>query len=148
MGRPLSPPQMHQKIIWMLSNFQKATSEHWQRTPGTQKGSPISLKESEIEVARSCPTLCDPVDYSLPGFSVHGILQARILECVTIFFSRGSSQSKNQTHLSYFSGGFFISEPAGKRQNLYIHLPYGPAISVLGICPREMKVDIQTKTLT
>ena len=36
--------------------------------------------ESESEVAQSCPTLCDPMDCSLPGFSVHGILQARTLE--------------------------------------------------------------------
>ena len=43
-GRPLSPPQIHQKIIWMLSNFHKTTSECWQRTPGTQKGSPFSSK--------------------------------------------------------------------------------------------------------
>ena len=48
----------------------------------------LSLK-SESEVAQSCPTLCDPVDCSLPGFSVHGILQARILEWVIISFSRG-----------------------------------------------------------
>ena len=43
-GRPLSLPQIHQKIIWMLSNYHKTTSEHWQRTPGTQKGGPFSLK--------------------------------------------------------------------------------------------------------
>ena len=43
------------------------------------------------EVAQSCPTLCNPVDYSLPGSSVHGILQARILEWAAISFSRGSS---------------------------------------------------------
>ena len=41
------------------------------------------------EVAQSCPTLCDPVDCSPPGSSVHGILQARILEWVAISFSRG-----------------------------------------------------------
>ena len=41
--------------------------------------------------ALSCPTLCDPIDYSPPGSSVHGILQARILESVAIFYSRGSS---------------------------------------------------------
>ena len=40
---------------------------------------------------QSCPTLCDPVDYSPPDFSVHGILQARILDWVAISFSRGSS---------------------------------------------------------
>ena len=43
--------------------------------------------ESESEVAQSCPTLCDPVDYSLLGSSVHGILQARVLEWVAIAFS-------------------------------------------------------------
>ena len=40
---------------------------------------------------QSCPTLCDPMDSSLPGFSIHGILQARILEWVAISFSRTSS---------------------------------------------------------
>ena len=48
---------------------------------------------SESEVAQLCPTLCDPVDYSPPGSSVHGILQARILERVAIFFSRMYIQS-------------------------------------------------------
>ena len=46
-------------------------------------------KKKKSEVPQSCPTLCDPVDCNLPGFSVHGILQARILEWVTISFSRG-----------------------------------------------------------
>ena len=36
---------------------------------------------------QSCPTLCNPMDCSLPGFSIHGILQARTLECVAISFS-------------------------------------------------------------
>ena len=49
------------------------------------------LSESESEVAQSCQTLCDPMNGSLPGFSVHGIFQARILEWVTISFSRESS---------------------------------------------------------
>ena len=40
---------------------------------------------------QSCPTLCDPIDCSVPGFSVHGILQVRILEWVAMPFSRGSS---------------------------------------------------------
>ena len=47
--------------------------------------------ESESEAAQSCPTLCDPMDCSLP---VHGIFQARILEWVAISISRGSSQPK------------------------------------------------------
>ena len=49
----------------------------------------------ESEVAQSCPTLCDPMDYSLPGSSLHGILQARVLEGVAISFSRGSYSKKN-----------------------------------------------------
>ena len=44
MGRPLSPPQIHQKVIWMLSNSQKITSECWWRTPGAQKSSPFLQK--------------------------------------------------------------------------------------------------------
>ena len=44
----------------------------------------LNINGLNSEVAQSCPTLCNPVDCSLPGFSVHGILQARILEWVTI----------------------------------------------------------------
>ena len=47
------------------------------------------------------------MDYSPPGSSVHGILQARILEQVAIHFSRRSSQSRDQTHISHIAGGFF-----------------------------------------
>ena len=52
---------------------------------------------------KSCLTLCDPMDCSPPGSSVHGIFQTRILEWVAIFFSRGSSQSRDQTLISYVS---------------------------------------------
>ena len=48
-----------------------------------------------VLVTQSCPTLCDSEDDSLPGSSVHGILQARILEWVAIPFSRGSSQPRD-----------------------------------------------------
>ena len=49
---------------------------------------------------QSCPTLCNPVDHSPLGSSVHGILQARILEWVVISFSRGSSQPRDQIRVS------------------------------------------------
>ena len=58
-------------------------------------------------VAQSCLTLCDPMDCSPPGFSVHGILQARILEWVAICFSRGSSWPRDQTQVSCIAGRFF-----------------------------------------
>ena len=56
--------------------------------------------ESESEVAQSCPTLCDPMDCSLPGASVHGIFQAIVLEWIAISFSRGSSQPRDWTQVS------------------------------------------------
>ena len=59
------------------------------------------------EVTQSCPTLCNPMDCSLPGFSVHGIFQARVLERVAISFSRGSSWPRNQTHVSCVGGRCF-----------------------------------------
>ena len=59
------------------------------------------------EVAQSCLTLCNPVDCSLPGSSVHGILQARILEWVDISFSRGSSRPRVRTQASCITGRFF-----------------------------------------
>ena len=60
-----------------------------------------------VLVAQSCPTLCDPLDCSPPGPSVHGILQARMLEWVAIPFSRRSSQPRDQTLISGILGGFF-----------------------------------------
>ena len=65
------------------------------------------LSESESEVAQSCQTLCDPMNGSLPGFSVHGIFQARILEWVTISFSRGSSRLRDRTQVSHTGGRHF-----------------------------------------
>ena len=59
------------------------------------------------EVAQSYLTLCNPVDCSLPGCSVHGILQARILEWVAISFSRGSSKPRDRTWVSHIAGRCF-----------------------------------------
>ena len=54
-----------------------------------------------------CLSLCKPMDWSLPGSSVHGILQARILEWVAISFSRGSSQTRDRIWVSHMAGGRF-----------------------------------------
>ena len=54
-------------------------------------------------VTQSCLTLCNTMDCSPPGSSVHGILQERILQWVVMPSSRGSSQSRNRTHVSYIS---------------------------------------------
>ena len=60
-----------------------------------------------VLVAQSCPTLCNPMDCSPPGSSVHGILQTRILEWVAISFSRGSSQPRDRTQMFCVAGRFF-----------------------------------------
>ena len=62
------------------------------------------MEESESEVAQSCPTLCNPMDCSLPGSSIHGIFQARVLEWGAISFSRGSSQPRDRTWVSHKIG--------------------------------------------
>ena len=58
----------------------------------------------KVKVAQSCPTLCDPTDYT-----VCGILQARILERVAFPFSRESSQSRDLIQISHIADGFFTS---------------------------------------
>ena len=64
-----------------------------------------STKEKkESQVAQSCPTLCDPMECSLPDSSIHGIFQARVLEWVAISFSRGSSWPSNRTWVSRIAG--------------------------------------------
>ena len=64
-------------------------------------------RKKESEVAQSCPILCDPMDYDLPSSSVHGILQARVLEWVAISFSRGSSWPRDWTWVSHILGRCF-----------------------------------------
>ena len=58
----------------------------------------------KVKVAQSFPTLCNPMDYT-----VHGILQVRILERVAVPFSRGSSPPRDQTQVSHIAGRFFTS---------------------------------------
>ena len=79
-------------------------------------------------VAKSCLTLCDPVDYSPPGSPVHGISQARILEKVVISFSRGSSPFRDRTRICCI--GRHTVEPTGKNTVLpccWVH--WGPPSS-------------------
>ena len=64
--------------------------------------------ESKSHSVVSDPLRLNPMDCSLPGSSVHGILQARILEWVAVPFSRGSSQPRDPTQVSRIAGGFFI----------------------------------------
>ena len=67
----------------------------------------VKDKGACCSVAKSCPTLWTPWNYSPPSFSVHGILQARILEGVAIPFSRGSSWPRDRIQVSYIADRFF-----------------------------------------
>ena len=71
--------------------------------PGSIHGSGRSPGEGEHEreVAQSCPTLCNTMDCSLPGSSVHGIFQAIVLQWIDISFSKGSSQPRDRTQVSH-----------------------------------------------
>ena len=68
-----------------------------------------SMHKTCKAVAQSCPTLCNPMDCSLPGSSVHGISQARILKWVAISFFRGSSWPRDWTWVSSIAGRFFTT---------------------------------------
>ena len=67
-------------------------------------------------VFQSCPTLCGPLDCSLPDTSVHRIFQARILEWDSVSFSRGLFQPRTEPTSPALAGRFFTTEPPGKTQ--------------------------------
>ena len=72
----------------------------------------ILVPHAHARSFQSCPALCDPMEYRLPGSSVQGILQARILEWVARPSFRGSSQPRDQTHVSWFGRRFFTTSTA------------------------------------
>ena len=123
-----NPPAMWETRVWSLGwedPLEKGMATHssilaWRIT----MDSPWGCKETDTteqftslhftsciyiwsEVAQSCPTLCDPMDCNLLGFSIHGILQARILEWIAISFSKGSSQPRDRTRVSCIGGRRF-----------------------------------------
>ena len=75
---------------------------------------PILCESVKVLVAQLCPTLCDPMDCSPPGSSVHGILQTRILERVAIPFSRGSSLPGIEPGSPTQETDSLLSQPPGK----------------------------------
>ena len=76
--------------------------------------------KSESEVTQSCLTLCDPMDCSLSGSSVHEIFQVIVPKWIAISFSRGSSQSRNRTQVSRIAGRPLPSEAPGKSKGISI----------------------------
>ena len=86
----------------------------------------------DVLVAQSCPTLCNPMDCSPPGSSIHGIFQARIPGCIAIPFSRGSSWPMDGTQFSRTAGRFFtvwatiIWSTCSYFRNLWCLIPSAP----------------------
>ena len=107
---------------------------NWHYLPKASVGSLLlclsySPLQSESEVTQSCPTLCDPMDCSLSGSSVHEIFQARVLDWIVISFSRGSSRPRNRTRVSHIAGRRFTiwaatyeSTNALRRKLHHVHL--------------------------
>ena len=97
-----------------LNCFKNMASNHLEIMLPPKKLVPLSLFSCSVSLSangtcvcakllQSCSTLCDPRDYSLSGSTVHGILQARIMEWVAVPSSRGSSQPRDRTWVSYMS---------------------------------------------
>ena len=78
-----------------------SVTENYKKSENSSSSS--FLLPCEVKVVQLCPTLCDPMDYT-----VHGILQAGILEWVAFPFSRGFSQPRDQAQASCIAGGFYI----------------------------------------
>ena len=72
----------------------------WGQRLGRATMEPVCLCAKSLQL---CPTLFDPVECNLPGSSLHGVLQARLLEWVATPFFRGSSPPRDRTHVSYVS---------------------------------------------
>ena len=95
----------------------------------------------KVKVAQSYPTLCDPMDYT-----VHGILQARILEWVAFPFSRGSTQPRDQTQVSDIAGGFFTRWATREAQQYWSGWPTpSPAdLPDTGIEPESLALQMES----
>ena len=119
------------KLKLQYSGYLMQTATHWKRSYAGQdwRQEEKGMTEDEMvgwhhwlnghevkwsEIVQSCPTLCNPMDCSLPGSSVHRIFQARVLEWIAISFARGSSRPRNWTRVSHIAGRRLSSEPPGK----------------------------------
>ena len=94
----------------MNTSVNETRSHHPVSVPALNPVPGLSLalnRKKESEVSQSCLTLCDPMDGSLPGSTVNGIFQARILEWVAISFSRESSLPRNRTQVFCTAGMLF-----------------------------------------
>ena len=102
-----------------------------------------NIVKVQLLIAQLCATFCATMDYSLPGSSIYGILQPRILECIAIPFSRGSFQPRDQIQFYCIAGRFFTfwaTREAQQQSNihqfkgeneLYMWIPFSNLLSYL-----------------
>ena len=105
--------------FWKRWEFQTTLPASWQICVQVNK---------EREIAQACPTLWDPMGFSVPGSSVPGIFQARVLEWVAISFSRDSSQPRDQTQVSHIADRRFnlwVTRQAHAGQEAAVRTGYG-----------------------
>ena len=96
-------------FLWNSKRFDQTHHEkhiQWSNNPIKRCLKSLKVKK-KVLVVQLYPTLCDPIDCSLPGSSLCWLLQARILQWVATPFSRGSSQLRDRTLVSHTAGSFF-----------------------------------------
>ena len=124
-------------------------ADFWWRKMVTSQGMWVDSKRKRKKKVKSRPTLCNPMDYSLPGSMVHGIFQARMLEWVAISFSRRSSPPRDWTQVSRIVGRHFTiwatrdsrswKKQEGKRflrvskKNLALSMLFKPSETCVGL---------------
>ena len=91
----------------------------------------FTISSPPLNITQSCWTLCDPMDCSSPGSSVHGISQAGILEWVSISFSRGSSRPRDRTQVSCIAGRLYRLSHQGSPRMIFITIIFSIIITVI-----------------
>ena len=132
---PLSPPSANYTILWYLLNFQIHCNL-------------VYASAAAAKSLQSCPTLCDPMDCSLPGFSIPGILQARTLEWVAISFSNAwkwKVKVKSLSHVLLLATPWTAAHQAPpsmgfSRQEYWSGVPL-PSPQLWGLCEAKQCSD-------
>ena len=114
--------------------------EHWSGLP-----LPSPMHASESEVAQSCPTLSNPMDCSLPGSSVYGIFQARVLEWVTIAFSDGFCAKDPLFLVAHLSSWFSLSSPFLYQIHSALYICAGAILKAVHLMKKKSSPDVLRK---
>ena len=117
-GSAWHPLGVGQGCCWTSHDTQESWQSHLPKTPRAPRRRNAALRGLRCSRHSAVSDSRDPVDCSLPGSSVHGILQARTLEWATIPFSRGWSWPRDRTRVSCTAGGLFNTELPEKPQTL------------------------------